>query len=666
MIHEKASDLWPALVTQAGLDIPVEGWLRKLLGKRAEKRTSWYDEDLVADLRGVMFPNATGSFEDLLARSDPPVPAEKLLRHFFQALKPFSMMKRDILEMLSAAGARRGEKNLRIRFHFDASDDPLELLLSEFREQMEVIEQRTSTISVASWTTDRLWRLYRIPKDHPDWPQGYRPVGPFDPAGQAIVDWAAEARSTRRFATFPRSFQTGQKDLDTRLGRVVNLLQDMLSAYRRYGSDYAALRRASGQPGARETIDPIGLTVGDLAQIEDDVWSASLGEWLAKVRQVAKTHGPDSSLVTKIISEIDELLPETGEREITELFRNLVDLLNLPVWKKREQVYSVWVGTQIWQALKDHWNFRFHVEDGTLSFAFAGVHLATLTRRDDVLVWWTELMTLANDLPSGHRSRAIKPDYRILRPPFSGPETDVLVVEVKQYMRGGTANFSAALLDYAHACPRAGVLLANYGPVNDNALAAIPLSAKDRVQGFGRVRPDADYAANRQDLQNRIRRIVDDRNPPLAIAPKRIELSWGAVPLDLDLHLFPLTTDGVHVFYETPVHGTTIRLHGDVQTGRGPEVISLEATSGRFLICVHQFSSDGSLTGSGATVKLFADETGSDEVILLQCPTAGRARWWAVCLIDCATGAVRNVGELVEHPHLIDWVARWEDAPPYR
>src|ERR1700716_2034581 len=173
MVYETARDLWPVLITEAGLDVPAKrAWLRSLLPERSRRRTSWYDEDLINDLRKRLFPDSADHFEDLLDRTKPPVRADALVRAFFRAVQPFSMMKADILAMLSVAGAHKGEDNLRIRFNFDPSSQPLDLLLSQFREQMEVIEERTRAVSVPSWNKDRLWDFNSIPKDRAGWPEG--------------------------------------------------------------------------------------------------------------------------------------------------------------------------------------------------------------------------------------------------------------------------------------------------------------------------------------------------------------------------------------------------------------------------------------------------------------------------------------------------------------
>jgi hypothetical protein len=67
-------------------------------------------------------------------------------------------------------------------------------------------------------------------------------------------------------------------------------------------------------------------------------------------------------LPTAVIEELDRILPLTTAPTITveELNRRIEDILNLPVWKRRNEVYAVWIGSQIWRALEDAWDCHFH------------------------------------------------------------------------------------------------------------------------------------------------------------------------------------------------------------------------------------------------------------------------------------------------------------------
>lgn len=653
-VYERAQDLWPALVTQAGLDVrDTAHWWRRYDPTSSTATENSYDADLLYDLREKLFPGATRPFQLLLKAAVPPLSAEALLRAFFGILRPFSMMKHDILTMLSAAGARKGDDNIKVRFQLNESDDPLDLLLNEFREQMEIIERHSVQFSVREWNSNDLWKIPRIAEAH--LPQERRSLPLVLLQDRKIDDWNKQSRSTRRFEPFPEVWQTDINGLDQRLRIIVGLIQQILAEFRRYGGDYRSVRREMERiDESKEDLTPEDSTKFSLRQLyllESDYWLASVGEWLLAVRLATRGAGSGGA-ITAIISELDNFIPHirTSVAEKDEIVRRLTDILNLPVWKKRHAVYAVWVGSQIWQALRNEWHFVFHLDHDILSFAFSGVHLATLLRSEteEVLSWWTELRTPCANLPSGHRSRAIQPDFRVRRAPFSAPESDALIVEVKQYKRSSTKNFSAALEDYAFACETAQVLLANYGPISPRVLQVLSRRHRRRTNAAAFVRPDK--TDNCLHFQQQIRAAIStNRGSVSASSIGKVELNWGERPADLDLHLFERRSAG-HVFYARAENEALIRFSGDVTTGYGPEVMLFGGTTGVWTVCVHQYSGDGSLNSSGATVDIFHDAGGTKRIARFECPNTGAGRWWIVCSLDFSAGIVRQINRLAEKP----------------
>lgn len=630
MVYDSALQLWHALKERAGLNVADAA----------------YDAALVDELQQTLFPGSVKPFETSLKDASPPVLAEMLLRSFLKAVQPFSLMKIDILAMMSAAGSSKGNDNLKIRFHFSETDDPLEVLLRDFREQMEVIEKKTLQLPTRHLEVPLLWQLVRVAEKEIG---GLRdePKGPFSPDDRKILDWISAYRSTRQFDPFPDVPPTGIDALDQRLGEVINLLQSLVSAYRRHAGDYQSLRAADRDPARSQSMDPVGLPLSQLWWLESDYWSEAAASWLLRLRVALRRDG--ASLPTAVIGELDRIFPPTAGPTITveELNRRIEDILNLPVWKRRNEVYAVWIGSQIWRALEDGWDCHFHVQDGTLSFAFAGVHLATLVNknRKNVVVWWTELQTPAANLPSGHRSQAIKPDYRIRRAPLSSDHPDALIVEVKQYKRSNTDNFSAAIADYAHACPRAAIVLANYGPISDRVLENVPADLRSRVSAFAYVRPDRE--AECRTFRRAVGLQMDVVQGVVPVGNSRIELRWGEQPSDLDLHVFevgkPAGQD--HVYFGQRTLGTAVRLLDDVTNGHGPEIVAFENTAGVYLVCVHQYSNDGNLTASGAIVIIYDDR--NQPRITCEVPREGTGRWWIVCEVDFSTGNVRRIDHIV-------------------
>ena len=132
-----------------------------------------------------------------------------------------------------------------------------------------------------------------------------------------------------------------------------------------------------------------------------------------------------------------------------------------------------------------------------------------------------------------------------------------------------------------------------------------------------------------------------------------VVLTWGALPTDLDLHLWTPQIEGstYHVYYSTPgSQGTApyAELDHDDVTSYGPECTTIyQDFPGTYTFAVYRYSSSGSLTTSDAAVRILAP---GGLVIDLEVPTVGEVsdRWWHICTIDGTTGEVTVINEL--HP----------------
>ena len=113
-----------SMTLENGLQI-WQALLRSGLEQARKHDLPGYDAELIARLKQVLYPNAMRSLEEEL-RSAPPS-TESFLDAFFNALKPFSQMLREVLLMFEEAGARRSDENLRIAFDFDSASKPLAL-----------------------------------------------------------------------------------------------------------------------------------------------------------------------------------------------------------------------------------------------------------------------------------------------------------------------------------------------------------------------------------------------------------------------------------------------------------------------------------------------------------------------------------------------------------
>jgi hypothetical protein len=205
--------------------------------------------------------------------------------------------------------------------------------------------------------------------------------------------------------------------------------------------------------------------------------------------------------------------------------------VNLPIWKKRHELYAVWVGSRKADALSD-FSWEWYPDGDTLRFSFSGVELAALSSDRAKHVFWTEKRT-ALEKRSLFGRKNIQPDYRIMSVPTHRRDATSLVVECKQYRRWSKKKFGAALDDYALGCPKAPIILVNYGPTDPSILTLVDPSRKDRTFLVGNFKPFEEIAVNQ--FRELVRRAY-----PTTLRPQggTVELSWGEMFRDLDLHSF--------------------------------------------------------------------------------------------------------------------------------
>lgn len=123
----------------------------------------------------------------------------------------------------------------------------------------------------------------------------------------------------------------------------------------------------------------------------------------------------------------------------------------------------------------------------------------------------------------------------------------------------------------------------------------------------------------------------------------RIVLTWNAEPRDLDSHLFGQLSDQetFHIYYADMAYYSNgqlvAHLERDDTDGHGPETTTfyLTGVTGSYRFVVHRWSSSGTLTSSGAIVKLYrGDELLADfhaaSATAVGGATTESARYWDV------------------------------------
>jgi hypothetical protein len=393
-----------------------------------------------------------------------------------------------------------------------------------------------------------------------------------------------------------------------------------------------------------------------LYQPETDFWASS---FLQVATVAAEEIGEGRKRVTpQFLSDFSGQLDAIQRTERVQEWQEVLrELLNLPIWQRRHELYAVWVGSQIVEALDDI-EAIFHAEGGVLEFPFSGAHLATFTAPGPAtFMFWTELRSpLAVKVESGRRN--IQPDYRIVRLPYLPVANTVLIVECKQYRRSSTRGFSQALNDYATGCPNAHVLLVNNGPIGAGVYTSIMPGYADRTDAIAHFRPD-DFETKKL-FRALVRKVVlGNRIKVPNVDPTNehhtslaIRLNWERELSDLDLIVGCKSLEGdaepCTISYQNPGNFQAwpwLHLEGDIRSGPGEEIVrAARWANAVYDVYVQNFTDGRSPARKGVTVTVYHPRQRSSRLIDGAAFVGGGGRYWHVCRIDGTSGLVEVVG----------------------
>ncbi|WP_191841852.1 hypothetical protein [Catellatospora chokoriensis] len=612
-----SQEVWDGLCTAYGLD------------------PDGYDADIVSLVREEL-ELPVGDISTLLVRHS--VPVEQLLNVVLRSFLPLATMLSDLLCMFEQAEATCSDReNFVIAYDFGTGDDGLlPFSLDTFRTWVSAAVSAASIARIPRWTLDQLELLRNIVIrrnfDHER------------PLSAAAARWSREYDRGEWPRSLPAVVSTGHSELDRQLRAARSMVSAFVETCRRLSADRPSLQRLNDQ-SLQLPDQPQGEmpSVGAFVYYDGDRWPETIIQGIDRLTATHRADGrPDAPTL------VDQLAEATRPREVVEVERLLTsieEVLSLPAWKRRHELYAAWTLTLIVDAAGPKLTTMHPTPDGKLSFSFSGSHVATITtpQHGAVLVMAELRSSLASPVGTGRKSR-IQPDYVLVTPPITAASSAVAVVECKQYRRASAGNFSAALRDYAAGHPGARVLLANYGPARDEILDRVPLPDRDRCVLLEHLRPDE--PAQRLRLRAELRHILGlnaesagaDPSEPLADtgdAWATVQLTWDNEPADLDLRAHGYDND-----HDTSPTWTVsfenrgslevqpfAQLDRDVTEGWGPETITM-AKAAALDIVVKQYSNSGTLAGSGAQVRIITPTT---DALLVYPPGGDRyARDWHV------------------------------------
>ena len=89
---------------------------------------------------------------------------------------------------------------------------------------------------------------------------------------------------------------------------------------------------------------------------------------------------------------------------------DLETLLSLPAWRKRHELFGVWVATEMLASIENH-EIAIHHAQGELRFGFGEAKIADVTSARPRLALYAERRTPLEAPVGKGRKRAVQPDF---------------------------------------------------------------------------------------------------------------------------------------------------------------------------------------------------------------------------------------------------------------
>lgn len=611
--------LWKSLLSDAGLELRLKGG------------SPGRDMDIEEFLRGALaVPDSASSLEAWLISdatlSQPTVSTEQLLVEVLKSQGGFAQMMQDILDILIIAEAQQSSHHLSVEFKFDSVSAPIKSTLENFRDIVNRIQRVLEKRPILP-DHSLMWNVWKlIGKPCPDNP----------PEG---------------FPAVPTITSTGQVDIDIYFDQLSRLVSDFRSLFRRYGKTRKQINEAAS---SLTNSDPDENKLIGQLRAGGDHWDVGI---LAGAQEISNQVLSGELAASEALNKLAEALNQIEWREtwVEHTVQELLDVLRLPIWRRRHELYSVWVGTRMLAVVKGVVpDMNFHLVNGVLSFEFGGSHLASFYWNNKLFDIWTELRTeLVGQ--SNKRKKGIQPDFRVLQVDNSKSQSiqTIFVLECKHYLKVNTSNFTHAATDYARSCPNAIVYVVNYGHTDEQALnELLPTDLRSRIQFIGSATPSLD--ARTQVLSNTIRdtlfpELLSSETTPAVFTQVEnspfetilgsvcyAKIVWDGCLDDMDLALRVLDSDNQKMhsidFHNKGSLDTSpyARLNGDERYGPGQERIDISRWSfSKYELIATNYSKSGLMTPN----TLYCDIMIDNRLLRLPCPEGLEATCyeWRIC-----------------------------------
>lgn len=481
--HRDPQSAWQHLCAFGGLEL--------------DGRDEGLDERILSRL-----DSGAHSLEQALSATD----MASFIRAFFEALHPYVAMYRDILDFFEHAGATLGESQWTLQV------DDIDLNLEHFRKWLAIWDDVTKTaITVPAIDAKAMWQLWSVLQERQavrDQIKSLFQNKPLSISSDAR-QWAS-AYNEGTFLPWPKSLcpSQGPPELAKSALIALTVLQRLLDQRltpaalkeRYYLHQHDICAR-----GDHNNCDPSdGFDFWTIAQNETDHWLRSFVVALSAASQLPKSE------MTALGKDLDAITDRFHIRpvQINMTVGTLESVLSLPVWKKRFDLYSVWIATEIIRALKRH-DVEIHHDHGRIAFAFKETILATIHSSPGPFKIISERrIPLENPRGEG-RKGGVQPDHGIWTMK-DGREVCKMVIEVKHYKNSSQAKFVDVFEDYARALPDGNIYLVNHGPVGA-AVNRLSRTIRNRCNAIGHL--TSSNRESREELESAVRQCVGEPMP---------------------------------------------------------------------------------------------------------------------------------------------------------
>jgi hypothetical protein len=461
IVNETPLEAWRYLLEYGGIEIPGRD-----------------DETVEALLEGLN-PTAP-SLEHALATAT----MEQFCRAFFRAIDPYFTMFRGILDFFEQADATQARSEWKLK----VDEEVLEL--EHFRKSLLRWQKVTkATIFVPSIDERGVWRLWNVLDKRPLIGEQVRSVRTKTPNVPSDVLAWLRAYEQGRYAPLPNSL--GPLQCPTELRTVALIAQAMLQPLleRKIVHPPSKPLQFYEGSGGQNLYNPNNprLNRGDafnfwtILQSETDHCLRTLVTALA-VAALELDDG-ERRLLGRELDDVTQPYP-MRPFDVNVSLSDILTVITLPIWKKRHELYAVWIATEMIRSLGGH-EIEIHHDNGCIEFAFRETVVATIhTSRGPFRLISERRCPLAN--PQGEsREAGVQPDYGFWTT-LAGKEVCRLVVEVKHYKQSAKQAFLDVFVDYARALPQSHVYLVSHGPTG-NAASAVPTDLSARCHALGRL-----------------------------------------------------------------------------------------------------------------------------------------------------------------------------------